>query len=1030
MIFINKRQKMSLRPARETFTFVLSTEAHDLIQTLMNRAMARTILETARRLTLMVSFLLAYSITSAQGWEVSFGGNKEDFGFSVIQTNDEGFLVAGYSESFGSDGDFDIYLVRTDVDGTLVWENTYDESYIEQANDMMALPDGSFLIVGSINDADGNPAGLPSHIYLLRVDARGGFMWSRRYENNGLAQSGNRIIRTADGGFAIIGTTAAVVGDNNNTDILVVKLDANTDEEWRGVYGTPYKDAGKGIVEVPGGYVFVANVKGDQSPDNDIAIYRINATGSLVSLRVYGDPVNNEEVNQLITTQDNNLVLVGSANNFNNGYILKSDFNGDTLWTRQIGMGSLDNELKAITELPDGNLVATGFTALDASTPGILLVKLTAAGDEVWERGLGLEFSDYRFGEDIIHTLDGGLMVTGYSSQSGQVFINDLTLVKVDGDGNYFTNALRGKVFWSTDGCNPLEPTDQPLANWLVEVVGEGTRYLGTTDADGNYNIPVDIGSYTVSLLPKSDAWDVCSPTSFPVDFTATYDTLVYNFPVRALNGGCAALSVNTSAGVLQACSQATYTFAYCNEGSATAEAAYIEVFLDDELTFLSASMDTSLQTTNSIIIQLGDLAPLTCGTVQMVVQVACEGVQNLQAASVSAQIYPVSYCGEIDPNWNQSSISVKGRCEGDRIVFTARNTGAAPTDGTQGFVIVEDVVLFLEAPDNGIPPLGPGEEVELPMGGGIMPSPTGATYRIIAEQVQGHPGSNYLTAAVEGCTQTGEDTYTTGIVTQFPENDQDPYIDIEVQEILLTSGVANLLLGHPKGYLDSIITTSTDLEYTVLFANTGSDTLNRLVIRDTLPETLDIASLVVGPASHPYDFEVYNGGILKITFNGLNLVPDDGGTMEAENRGYVKYSLSQKQNLPLGTVIENRTAVYFDYRAPEVTNATRHVVGCVDFFNDGCLLVNTTDAPTAEPGIQIRVVPNPFNTAAVFTIDGCVCNQVTLILRDAAGRVVRQDQYSGNTFTFERKDLAAALYFFEVRTDNQTLQSGKLLVQ
>lgn len=1028
MFLINKRPKMSLFSLGETSTFVLSTEANDLIQTKMNRAMARKILEIGRRWALMVSLLLAYSITSAQGWEVSFGGNNEDFGFSVIQTNDHGFLSAGYSESFGSDGDFDIYLVRTDVDGTLVWENFYDEGYIEQANDLLALPDGSFLIVGNANDANGTGPGAPSHVYLLRVDARGGFMWSRRYENNGLFQRGERIIRTSDGGFAIIGSTESTPG--GHTDILVLKLDVNANEEWREIYGTPYKDDGKGIVEVPNGFVFAANVKGDQSPDNDIAIYRVNSMGSLVSLRVYGNPVDNEEVNQLIRTQDNSLVLVGSANNFNNGYIIKSDFNGDTLWTRQVGMGSLDNELKAVTELPDGSLVATGFTAIDAFTPGILLIKLADNGDEMWERSLGLEFSGYRFGEDIIHTVDGGLMVAGYSSQSGQVFINDLTLVKVDGSGNYFTNALRGKVFWSTDGCNPYESTDQPLTDWLVQVTGEGQRFIGTTDADGNYNIPVDIGSYTVSILPKNDAWDVCSPTSFPVDFTESYDTLVYNFPVRALNGGCALLSVNTSAGVLQACSQATYTIAYCNEGSATAADAYIEVFLDDELTFLTASVDTSLETTNSIIIRLGDLAPLTCGTVTIQVQVACEGIQDLQAASVSAQIYPASYCGEIDPNWNQSSISVKGRCENDRIVFTARNTGTAPTDGTQGFVIVEDVVLFLEAPDNGIPPLGPGQEVELPMGGGIAPNPTGATYRIIAEQVAGHPGSNYLTAAVEGCTQAGEDTYTTGIVAQFPENDQDPYIDIEVQEILLTSGAANLLLGHPKGYLDSIITTSTDLQYTVLFANTGSDTLNRLVIRDTLPEALDIASLVVGPASHPYDFEVYNGGILKITFNDLNLVPDDGGTVEASNRGYVKYSLSQKQNLPLGTVIENRAAVYFDYRTPEVTNATRHVVDCIDFFNDGCLLVSNTSEPTAEPGVQIRVQPNPFNTAAIFTIDGCVCNKVELVLRDATGRIVRQAQFSGNTFTFERKDLSAAMYFFEIRTDGNTLQTGKLLVQ
>ena len=147
----------------------------------------------------------------------------------------------------------------------------------------------------------------------------------------------------------------------------------------------------------------------------------------------------------------------------------------------------------------------------------------------------------------------------------------------------------------------------------------------------------------------------------------------------------------------------------------------------------------------------------------------------------------------------------------------------------------------------------------------------------------------------VEGCTQEGQEEYTTGQVTQFPENDQDPYVDIDVQEILSTLGTANILIGHPKGYQDSIITTNTDIEYTVLFANTESDTLNRLVIRDTLPEELDLATLAAGPASHPYTFEVYNSGVLKITFNDLNLIPADSSGSETDSRGYVKFTLSQK---------------------------------------------------------------------------------------------------------------------------------------
>ena len=87
---------------------------------------------------------------------------------------------------------------------------------------------------------------------------------------------------------------------------------------------------------------------------------------------------------------------------------------------------------------------------------------------------------------------------------------------------------------------------------------------------------------------------------------------------------------------------------------------------------------------------------------------------------------------------------------------------------------------MFLNMPD-GIPTLIPDEEFEFP-NGGITPNEMGSTYRAVVEQVQGHPGNNFPTVAIEGCTLDGQGSYTTGQVTQFPENDQDASIDIDVQ--------------------------------------------------------------------------------------------------------------------------------------------------------------------------------------------------------------------------------------------------------
>ncbi|MEL7251393.1 MAG: T9SS type A sorting domain-containing protein [Bacteroidota bacterium] len=997
----------------------------------MKRAMAHRLMKGGQGLALIL--LLFVSSVSAQGWEVTFGGNLEDQGVVLTSTIDGGFLAIGYSESFGSDNDFDIYLIRTDIDGTLVWETTYDEGYIERANDILSLPNGNFLLVGNINDVDGTAAGTPSQVYLMEVDFRGRMVWSRRYLNEGLAQSGSKISTTSDGGYIISGQTQVEGGEPN---ILLIKLNAEANEEWREVYGTPYSDEGIAVTEVENGFSIVANVgNGGTFNDKDVAIYRIGSANEVVSERFYrGDNEDNVSANDALRTQDNHLVVVGSSANFRKALIMKSDLNGDTLWTREIEVNTLgENEFNAVTELANGDFIATGYTIQEVegmpANPGLLLVKLTPDGDVVWERVLGTqEFEDWRFGEDIVEASDENLVLVGTRSQSS-IFINDVSIIKLDSEGNYFTNLIQGTVHWSVDGCNPLEDGDQGLQDWLVQVEGENNTFIGSTNSEGFYSIPVGEGEFTVTLLPRNDAWDVCSPSTFPVTFTTRYDTLTFNFPVRTAAEACPYLSVDTSTEPLVSCTQAEYLVEYCNDGSATGDAAFVEIVLDEDLTFLNASVPFTQVAADTVIVELGDLDPLDCGDFTITVDVSCD-VQNLQAAVFTANIYPNDPC-EIDPDWDGSSIEVTGRCEDNIIYFTARNVGTEITSTRQSFVIVEDQVLFLEgADDTGIDILDPGQSVDFPEEG-IPANEMGSTYRAVVQQVEGHPGSNFPTVAVEGCTIEGEDNFTTGQVTQFPENDQDASVDIDVQEIIVsTFEEATLLIGHPRGYQDSVIERNTDIEYTILFANIGSDTLDRLVIRDTLSQALDFSTFAVGPASHPYVHEMNSSGVLKITFDDLTLLPADGNDSDADSRGFIKFTLSQKPDLPIGTVIENRAAVYFDYVAPELSNSVRHVVNCENFISGSCLAVDLDEGPPESDGISIRVQPNPFQISTTLVVEGCECSDLEVAVFDAAGRELRREQFIGTMHTLHRNGLPSGIYFLEVTSEGRIVQTGKLLVQ
>lgn len=965
---------------------------------------------TLSRIWLYMVVSLAGTSVGAQGWEISSGGIREDQGIAILQTVDQGYLQVGFSESFGSDGDIDIYAVRTDIDGVTVWERTYDPGFIEQPGDVVAWDNRGFVIAGS---SEATP-GASTKVFLLAVSNNGNVVWYREYDNNGLNQRGNKLARTSDGGFILIGSSENTA--DAEEDVLLIKVDAEGLEEWRETYDNGRDDVGVGITPVMNGYVFAVNTKNNQGIGN-IALYRVDLNGELLAIKVYGAGNNDtEKISDLLLTQDGNILVVGSVDNDNKGFIAKADLNGDTLWTREIDASLFDDVLQSVIEEEDGSIVAVGLTAPTASQILALLVKVDTAGNLIWSRKLG--FQNYVYiGVDLAPAARGGYIIGGYNTLDALVFFNDMIFIRVDGEGNYYSNQLSGKVFWTQDGCNPIQPTDLGLGGWLVTARSSDLTFVGTTDEEGNYALLVDTGLYTVTLTAPNPAWEVCNPVAYIAEFTEFYDTTVYNFPARAAQN-CPFLEVGVSVAPVVACSMAEYSVQYCNWGTATAQDAYLELTLDDELTFVSASIDPTLVESNFLVIPLGDLQPYQCGTLTVQTEVACNGWTAGQAVLVMAHIYPDTLCLPVDPNWDGADIQVTGTCENDTLRFQIRNDGAAMQEAKR-FVIVEDQVLFRTGNFN-LDPME-AEDIEVPA--------TGATYRLIAEQPDGHPASTFRTIALEGCPAPGSNEYQTGQLAQFPESDQEPTIDIDVQQLISSSESLTMSV-NPKGYQGEVITPDTDLEYTVFFKNTGTDTVTRVVIRDTLPAALDLSTLQLGPASHPYEFALYGEGILKITFEGIQLTPD-GGVGEASSRGFIKFRLSQKPNNPLGTQIDNYAAVFFDYVEPGVTNAVTQVVGCADFLSPGCILVAVDPEPQPTHGYHIRVYPNPFFDQATFEVEGCTqCQNLELRIYDVLGKLVRTEVHQGPRFEFQRRGLAPAMYMYELRAEGQAISTGRFFVQ
>ncbi len=1006
--FLNFPYYLFLYRIKSTGIFVSDSEMtrnNDKLMKERGAEQRRTFMSNNWLLSLLLS---AVSLLSAngQGWQVSFGGNGEDQGQAIIQTVDHGFVLVGFSESYGDDNDLDVFVVRTDVDGKPLWLNIYDEGFIEHGYDVIETADNGLLIVGDIfNTTQDFPAN--ANVYLLRLDKRGRVLWSRQYGGPRFEQ-GLAICAAPGGGYAIVGRTKDT--PTGQDDILLIRVDENGNELWTRTYGGPGDDRGTSIIPLENGFAFTgfaSNLVGGIG--NDIVLYRVDAQGEVLWMEVFGT-AGNEEAHDLIQSADGTLVLTGSINNYNDAFVAKYSLNGQLLWTKSVGGGPLGDEAFGIVELPDLSLVIAGRTESSASNTDILLAKLDKNGNLIWIRALG-DKNILDTAEDLVVTKAGGFAIVGYNALEA-VFFNDLTLMVADGNGNTITNTITGKVFRDQGNCQP-DMADTPLEGWLVRAQSGNKVYYGATDALGNYSILADTGFYQLNLIPRvSGYWQSCVPGGYIVNLSTPYDSVNLNFPVfPAVN--CPYLEVDVTAPYLQYCSQVEYTVNYRNLGPSTGEDAFVEVVLGNTLNFISSSIPGTVDG-NKVTFQLGDVPTTSQGSFTFLTSVPCSGILVGSAALVEARIYPSESCIMPDPAWDGSSIKVTGQCETDSIRFFIRNEGTGNMENPSRYIIIEDQVLLFQQNFQ----LDAGTQNEKAV------SANGSTYRIIAEQTAFHPGNSYPTVAVEGCSTTS--TYTTGQVTQFPEDDQDPFIDIDVQEIVGSQVLPADLRGYPKGYGDSsLIAQNTDITYVLFFANTGTDTIDRFVIRDTLSAWLDPTSVAPGNSSHPCRWEVFGNGIIRITFDDVQLLPG-GSAADPESRGFVKFKVSQKLNNPFGTTIENRAALYFDYQAPRLTNRVTHKVGDFPQF-----IRVSTDDPGFVPGVKINVFPNPFVESAVFEVLGMELKAAEMEIFDGLGRMVERNVFFGNRLEYHRNPrLSSGTYFFLVKSEGRPVSSGKITVR
>ena len=134
-------------------------------------------------------------------WNQTYGGAGDDYAYSLVQSSDGGYALAGYSYSF-SDGYNNFWLVKTDSNGNMLWSQTYDGGSDSEASSLIQTSDGGYAVAGSIQSNSGEAE------WLVKTDATGNAQWNQTYTVSG-DNYATSLIQTSDGGYAVAGYTDA-----------------------------------------------------------------------------------------------------------------------------------------------------------------------------------------------------------------------------------------------------------------------------------------------------------------------------------------------------------------------------------------------------------------------------------------------------------------------------------------------------------------------------------------------------------------------------------------------------------------------------------------------------------------------------------------------------------------------------------------------------------------------------------------------------------------------------------------------------
>ncbi len=399
-----------------------------------------------------------------------------DLGYSedsrcVQQTTDGGYIMAGFQGIWV--GVSQAFLIKTDSLGQTVWSKTYGGPDNNEFWSVRQTYDGGYIATGQTTGSQSNFY----DTYLVKTDSNGDTLWTKHYKAPPLNYYGygRDIIQTQDSGYALLANV-------NDTDtigaILLIKTKSNGDTIWTKKYRNTFGTGGTSLKPTSDGGYIISGFFWNTSSDADVYLIKTNSNGDTLWTKKYGTPITNEGANSVCQTNDGGYFLGGSiyyiSNNSGDAYLIKTNSIGDTTWTKKYG-GTINEVVSSVTQTNDGKYISTGYTtSFGAGGADLYLLRLDATGDTLWTETFGTVNDEN--GKWVIQTSDGGFAATGYSGYDAYLVKTDSNGIVMTGINEITENKIRLKIY-----PNPFFS----YANIEIEKEGNTPYLLTINDAIG-----------------------------------------------------------------------------------------------------------------------------------------------------------------------------------------------------------------------------------------------------------------------------------------------------------------------------------------------------------------------------------------------------------------------------------------------------------------------------------------------------------------------------------------------------------------